>query len=73
MMDAIKKELAEAFTDEDYVSSLTDVLCEQLIKSMKRAAAAEIEAIKRKILKNRSKIIAGGIAAVIAIAVLRRK
>lgn len=70
MMDALKKELAEAFTDEDYVASFTDMLTEQLIRSLKKAAKAEIEELKRKILKNRRKLIAGGI---IAIAILVKK
>lgn len=72
MMDALKKELAEAFTDEDYVSSLTDVLAEQLIKSLKKAALAELEEIKRKILKNRKKILACGAVAVAILIKLRR-
>lgn len=73
MMDALKKELAEAFTDEDYVSSLTDMLCEQLIKSFKKAAKAEIEELKRKILKHRRKLIAGGVVAACILIGLRRK
>lgn len=68
MMDALKKELAEAFTDEDYVGSLTDVLAEQLIKSLKKAAMAELEELRRKILKHRGKLIAGG-AVIVALIV----
>ena len=71
-MDALKKEFAEAFADEDYMSSFTDMLSEQLIKSLKKAAKAEIEALKRKILKNRRKIIAGGIIAIAIIANRKR-
>ena len=71
-MDALKKELAEAFTDEDYVSSLTDVLCEQLIKSFKKTVRAEIDELRRKILKNKGKIIAGGVIAA-ALMLMRRK
>lgn len=72
MMDALKKELAEAFTDEDYVASITDVLCAQLIKSFKRQAKAEIEALIRKILKHKKKIVFGFAAAII-VGILRRK
>lgn len=72
MMDALKKELAEAFTDEDYVSSLTDVLAAQLVKSMKKALMAELEELKRKIFKNRKKILAGGAIVVAILIKLRR-
>lgn len=64
MIDALKKDLAEAFTDEDYIASLTDVLSAQLIKSLKKAAKAELDEIRRKILKNKRKLAIGGIVAV---------
>lgn len=72
MIDALKKELAEAFTDEDYVASLTDVLSAQLIKSLKKAAKTEIDELRRKILKHKREFAIGGIVAVMILLKIKR-
>ena len=65
MIDALKKELGEMLTDDEYISGITDVLAEQMIRSLEKSAKAWFNRHKKKL------ILIGGAALIIAI--MRRK
>lgn len=71
-IEALKKEVSVAFSDEEYVSELTDIICRNLIKSMKKAVKNEIEELGRWILKNKGKLVTGGIALTVLIKIIRK-
>lgn len=65
MFEGLKKELSEMLTDEEYVSSITDVLAEQMVRSLEKSAKAWFA-------RNKKKLILIGGAALIA-TIMRRK